>query len=115
MRPLEFLAFNLQWGNIGSTSCCQFVRIWSWYIWLCTQFVEVIIGWKTIVLFYVQWSVKTQFAVVTEVLRPISVSDEALLPQLRMLIENPNFVQCGVQGFRHVKLNPFPKFGRKKS
>ena len=35
---------------------------------------------------------KTWFAVVEEVLRPISVSVEVLLPQLPMLIAKPNFV-----------------------
>ena len=59
MRPLAFLAFNLQWGSIGSPIFCWLAGIWSWYIWLCTYFVEVLVGWKNVVLFSLWWWVKT--------------------------------------------------------
>ena len=58
----------------------------------CTSIVEVLIGWKTIVLFFVKWWVETRFADVLEGPRIVSSSVDVLFPQLSMLIAKPSFV-----------------------
>ena len=92
LGPLAFQTFDLQCGNIGSPIFCWFVTIWSWCIWLCTYFVEVLIGWKTVVLFSVRWWVETRFAFVQEGPRPVSASVDIFFPQLSILIAKPTFV-----------------------
>ena len=80
MRPLAFPAFDLQWGNIGSPIFYWLVSIWSWYIWLCTFFVEVLVGWKNVVLFSVRQWIETRFVVFREGPRPVLTSVDFFLP-----------------------------------
>ena len=114
MRPVAFPTFDLQRGIICS-NCYQLVNIRSWYIRFRAIFIKDLVCLKAVILLSVWLWVRLKFVVIIEFLRLFSVSVQVLLPQLSMLITEPSFMQCGIKSLRHVKFNPVPKTGRKKS